>query len=184
MEIRKILSYNIYGDAQGKERYRRVCDLLAQRIDPTTNEPGMLHCSESVTYTSPRLRATSCIDIGSVLSLTELNALNEIPFALEQYCSEADFLQDRSTAVRRAFLRAFVENGLAITHTQLREELISIVNLKRDTPSPLCISHTFRMKLIAIYSEIGDILFTNPESLYTHIDPKNHMYDFGESIYI
>ena len=64
---------------------------------------------------------------------------------------------------------AFTENKLCISHDQLQTELESVIKISKQTDPPLCISHTFRMKLLEIYSKIGENLFQNPSIIKEYI---------------
>jgi len=183
MQIKKILAYDVYAETADADRYRRVCDLLNQKIDPCTLHSDTMECSDKHVLTSPRKRAISCIKKDSAASISVSPELNEIAFPLQKFCSEEYFLKDGSTAVRKAFVQAFTENKLSIPHEQLHTELAIIAAL-RNQEQLLCISHTFRMKLLELYANIGDKLFQNPTIIKEHIDCKKHLYDFGEVVEI
>lgn len=184
MVIQKILSYDIYAGTYGPDRYKHVCNLLMQTVDPNTLLPDTLDCRDQIVLTSPRPRATACIKISSAKSVTEISELNEIIFQLNIFCNEESFLKSGSSAVRSAFIEAFIANKLGVLHTQLQGELDFILNLSRQRNPPLCISHTFRMKLIEIYSHIGAELFINPNIIRQYINPERHLYTFEETIEI
>ncbi len=184
MYIQKILEYDVYVKTTGTARYQHVLKLLNQSIDPETLHPNSLDCGQQATLTSPRKRAISCIKKDSTLSISVSPALNEIAFSLQDFCSEKDFLTDGSTAVRRAFVQAFIENKLKISHQQLQKELEGILALSTQVAPPLSISHTFRIKLLELYARIGNTLFQDPTTISNHIDCKKHFYEFGEIIEI
>lgn len=181
MQLKKILSYNVYGD-NTDDSYRYVCNLLAQTTDPESAEPGMLDCGGMHTYTSPLRRATSCIDSKTAASFTLLPELWEIPFDLTHYCSESAFTLFKGTAVRQAFIRAFVVDDLLIPHSVLEEEFKTIIELQNKPEDTLIISHTFRLAGLLAYIQIGHDLFTHPESITEFIKPDEKILDFGESI--
>mgnify|MGYP006969352015 FL=1 len=182
MMIQKILPYDLYANTTGTARYHRVGNILNQTLDPDSQHPRALDCNTQPVYTSTLKRAHTCIDTDTTTSITHLESLNEITFDLHRFCNEVHFLQVGSTAVRSAFVEAFVSNQLALSHTQLRSELIEILSLSHHTEPPLCLSHTFRMKLISVYSDIGDELFDTPTSIVKHLDTTKHLYKFGEMI--
>lgn len=184
MYIKKILKYDVYATTTGTARYQHVLKLLNQTIDPETLRPNSINCSQQAVLTSPRRRAISCIKKDSTLSISISTELNEIAFSLQEFCTEEDFLKKGSTAVRKAFVQAFTEDKLGTSHKQLQTELKNIIALSKQIEPPLCISHTFRMKLLEIYSNIGDNLFQNPTTIKEHIDCKEHLYEFGEIIEI
>lgn len=184
MRIQKILAYDVYANTTGTTRYQRVLNLLNQTIDPATLLPNSLDCSQQTVFTSPRKRAVTCINSDSASSVTEHQELNEIAFSLQEFCSEEDFLKNGSDAVRRAFVQAFIENKLSISHKQLQIELESVFELNKQANPPLCISHTFRMKLLEIYANVGNDLFQNPVIIKDFTDSSKHMYEFGEIIEI
>ena len=184
MIIQKILRYDIYAGTHGSDRYKHVCNLLMQTVDPDTLLPDTLDCRDQVVLTSPRQRATTCIKTSSAKSVTEISELNEITFQLNNFCTEESFLKNGSSAVRSAFIEAFIANKLGVPHTQLQSELDFILNLSKQHNPPLCVSHTFRMKLIEIYSHIGAELFNNPNIIKKYIDPERHLYTFAETIEI
>ena len=170
MYIQKILEYDVYANTTGTARYQHVLKLLNQSIDPKTLLPNSINCGQQAVLISPRRRAISCIQTDTTASITVSPELNEIPFSLQEFCSEEDFLKHGSTAVRTAFAEAFIENRLGISHEQLQTELESIIKLSKQAKPPLCISHTFRIKLLAIYANIGDNLFQNPTTIKEHIN--------------
>lgn len=184
MYIKKILAYDVYAQTTGTARYEHVIKLLNQSIDPKTLQPNSIECSQRVVLTSPRKRATSCIKKDSASPISISPELNEIAFSLQEFCTEENFLKGGSTAVREAFVQAFIEDKLETSHKKLQMELKNIVTLSKQARQPLCISHTFRMKLIEIYANIGDDLFQNPTIITEHIDCEKHLYDFGEVIEI
>lgn len=184
MYIQKILEYDVYAKTTGTARYQHVLKLLNQSIDPRTLLPNSINCDQQAVLTSPRKRATSCIKKDSTSSISISLELNEIAFSLQEFCTEENFLKDGSTAVRKAFIQAFIEDKLETSHEKLQTELEAILALSKQTESPLCISHTFRMKLLEIYADIGDNLFINPTTIEEHIDCKKHLYEFGEIIKI
>lgn len=184
MQIKKMLAYDVYAETAGADRYRRVCDLLNQKIDPYTLHSDTMECNDKHILTSPRKRAISCIKKDSAASISVSPELNEIAFPLQKFCTEEYFLKDGSTAVRKAFVQAFIENKLNIPHEQLQTELTNIVALRNQEEQPLCISHTFRMKLLELYANIGDNLFKDPTVIKEHIDCTKHLYEFGEIIEI
>lgn len=184
MYIQKILEYDVYAKTTGTARYQRVLKLLNQSIDPKTLLPNSINCGQQAVLTSPRKRAISCIKKDSTLSISISPELNEIAFSLQEFCTEENFRKNGSTAVRKAFVQAFIEDKLDISHVQLQTELASILALSKQEEPPLCISHTFRMKLLDIYANIGDNLFKNPTTIKEHIDCKEHLYEFGEIIEI
>jgi len=184
MYIQKILEYDVYAKTIGKARYQRVFKLLNQSIDPETLLPDSINCGQQAVLISPRKRAMFCIKKDSTSSISASPELNEITFSLQEFCTEENFLKDGSTAVRKAFVQAFIEDKLGTTHEQLQTELESILSLNKQVEPPLCISHTFRMKLLEIYANIGDDLFQNPTTIKEHIDCKKHLYEFGEIIEI
>ncbi len=182
MLIQKILAYDVYNNTTGTERYQHVIALLNQSIDPISLHPDTLDCNQQAVLTSPRKRALTCINKNSALSVTTYSELNEIAFSLQDFCTENDFLENGSTAVRAAFAHAFMEDKLSISHKQLQTELINILALSKEAVPPLCVSHTFRMKLLEIYKKIGDELFSDPRIIKEHIDYKTHLYKFSEII--
>ncbi len=182
MTIQKILDYDIYAGTSGTARYLRVCSLLNQTIDPDTLYPDTLDCFGQSVLTSPRKRAQNCIKKSSAKSITPSLALNEIAFELKEFCTEENFLQHGSTAVRAAFVQAFIMNRLAIPHTQLQSELKEILAVTHQSEITLRISHTFRIKMIEIYSIIGDELFNNPSLIKDYLDTEKHLFAFGEKI--
>lgn len=184
MYIKKILAYDVYAETTGTARYQHVIKLLNQSIDPETLLPNLIDCGQQAVSTSPRKRAVSCINKDSTSSISVYPALNEIAFSLQKFCSEEDFLRDGSSAVRRAFVQAFVEDKLGISHKQLQTELEGILTQSKQVEPPLCISHTFRMKLLEIYANIGGDLFQNPTIIHKYIDCDKHLYEFGETIKI
>lgn len=184
MYIKKILTYDVYAQTTGTARYLHVLKLLNQSIDPETLLPNSMDCSQQTVFSSPRKRALSCIKKDSTSSISVYPALNEITFSLQEFCNEENFLRDGSSAVRKAFVQAFTENKLGTSHKQLQLELESVLKLSNQTEPPLCISHTFRMKLLEIYAHIGENLFQNPETIKEHIDCNKHLYEFGEIIEI
>lgn len=184
MHIKKILTYDVYAETTGTDRYKRVCNLLNQIIDPDTLKPDSIECNEKHVLISSRKRALSCTKKDSASSISVSPELNEIAFPLQEFCSEEDFLKGGSTAVREAFVQAFIKDKLETSHKKLQLELRNIVTLSKQMEQTLCISHTFRMKLLEIYANIGDDLFQNPTIIKEHIDCKKHLYDFGEIIEI
>lgn len=184
MIIQKILKYDLYAETSGRDKYTRVCSLLEQSIEPETLMPKALDCHGKPVATSPRQRAVDCIKISSAKSITEMSALNEIPFSLKNFCSEAEFLKNDSSAVRRSFITAFESDQLLISHSQLQKELDDILLLKHTSPHLLCISHTFRMKLIGTYNLVGAELFSKPSIIGKYLDPNKHLYNFGEMIVV
>lgn len=184
MYIKKILAYDVYAQTTGTACYEHVIKLLNQSIDPETLQPNSIDCNQQVVFTSPRKRATSCIKEDSASAISLSPELNEIAFSLQEFCTEENFLKGGSTAVREAFVQAFIEDKLETSHEQLQTELESILALSKQEESRLCISHTFRMKLLEIYANIGDNLFQNPTTIKEHIDYKKHLYEFGEIIEI
>ncbi len=182
MHIRKILTYDVYANTVGAARYQHVVKLLNQSIDPDTLLTDSLDCGKQAVLTSPLKRAVQCIKRDSALSITASPQLTEIAFPLQEYCTENDFLEYGSVAVRKAFVQAFIEDKLCVPHKQLKKELEDILILRGQAKPPLCISHTFRMKLLEIYASIGDDLFRNPSLLGTYVSPEKHLYEFGEII--
>lgn len=182
MQLKKILSYNVYGDTT--DSYQYVTDLLAGRIDPVTNEPSGIDCGQMTVYSSPLRRATGCINTPTAKNLKTLFALREIPFDLQKYCSQSAFNLFKGTAVRQAFVRSFVANNLLIPHQVLREELELVLALKKDPNEILAISHTFRIRCLMAYEQIGQDLFKNPVRIGEFIQPENKIMDFGESVLI
>lgn len=184
MIIQKILSYDIYEGTTGTDRYNRICNILMQTLDPDTLFPDTLDCRDQTVFTSPRPRAVNCLKISSTKSVAEISELNEITFKLNNFCSEQSFLKHGSSAVRSAFIEAFMANKLGTSHSQLQRELDFVLELSRQSNAPICISHTFRMKLIQIYSQIGNELFNNPSVIEKYINPEKHIYTFGETLEI
>lgn len=184
MYIKKILAYDVYARTIGTARYQYILKLLDQSVDPETLIPNSIDCTQQAVLISPRRRAISCIQIDTTSSITVSPELNEIAFSLQEFCSEEDFLKHGSTAVRTAFVAAFIKNMLSISHEQLQTELESVIKLSKQIDPPLCISHTFRMKLLEIYASIGEGLFQNPAIIKEYINYNKHMYEFGEIIEI
>jgi hypothetical protein len=184
MHIKKILAYDVYAKTIGTVRYQYVSKLLNQSVDPETLLLNSLDCSQQAVFTSPQKRAVSCIKKDSTSSISTYPALNEIAFSLQEFCNEKDFLRDGSSAVRKAFVQAFIEDKLHTSHEVLQTELASIFELSKQAKPPLCISHTFRMKLLEIYANIGKSLFQNPAIIQKYIDYNKHLYEFGEIIEI
>ncbi len=184
LQIKKILAYDVYANTTETDRYQHVCALLEQSIDPETLLPDSLGCNQRSVLTSPRKRAVSCIKKSSASSVSISIALNEIAFSLHEFCTEEYFIKNGSTAVREAFVQAFIENRLNISHEQIQAELESILELRTQAEPPLCISHTFRMKLLEIYAITGNKLFQDPTTIKIHLDCKKHLYEFGEMIQI
>lgn len=180
MEIIKILPYDVYGGDVSKYKY--VCDLLMQTIDPVSLEPGKLNCRNLYVYTSPRRRAITCINVDTAKSIIINESLNEIPFSLRRYCSEENFIQYGSVAVRKAFNDSFVNDDLGISHQKLQYEIKEILHLHEVSRPVLCVSHTFRMKCIEVYNQIGDRMFKEPGQIRKFINPKKHLFHFGEEI--
>lgn len=183
MQITKILSYNVYGN-HTSNRFQHVCDLLSQKSDPQSDELDSLDCKNNIVYTSPLARAVSCIAEKTVREIHTEKALSEIPFALDLFCSEEEFFHGGSTAVRKAFIIAFSQNALLLSHEILQNEcdqILSIANTQRTT---LCVSHSFRMKVLQAYIQYGTQLFRDPLLIKKYINPKNKMFNFGDSIYI
>lgn len=181
MQLKKILSYNVYGDSSAPS-YHYVTDLLAGLIDPETNEPNGINCGHMTVYSSPLRRAIGCIDTETATSLKTLFALREIPFDLKKYCSQSAFALFKGTAVRQAFVRSFMANDLLIPHQVLREELELVLALKAESEEILVISHTFRICCLMAYEQIGVDLFKNPVRIGEFIQPDQKIMDFGESV--
>lgn len=182
MYIKKILAYDVYEQTSGTARYEHVIKLLNQSVDPVTLQPNSIDCGQQNVFTSPRKRAISCIKKDSASSISVSLELNEIAFPFHEFCTEENFLKSGSTAVREAFVQAFTEDKLATPHKQLQIELDNVILLSNQPEPPLCISHTFRMKLLEIYANIGESLFENPMIIQEHIDPNEHLYEFGDVI--
>ena len=180
MQLKKILSYDVYGDTANSYEY--VADLLAGRSDPQTKEPGGIDCGHLTVYTSPLRRATGCINTTTAKKLETLFALREIPFDIKKYCSESAFSLFKATAVRQAFIRAFMANDLLIPHQVLQQELELVLALKARPEEILVISHTFRIRCLEAYEQIGADLFKNPVRIGEFIQPENKIMDFGESV--
>lgn len=181
MTITKILPYNPYGEDES-QKYPYVCDLLSQKIDPPSLEPGSLNCYGKRVFVSPLRRSIECVDKASAESFEMSELLQEIPFSLGKFCGEAEFVQQGSTAVRNAFVQAFISDGLNISHQRLKKELELLFELGKDNEDALFVSHTFRMKLIEIYSKVGDGLFSNPKIISKYLDVDKHLYNFGDTI--
>lgn len=184
MYIQKILPYDVYAKTTGTSRYMHVSNLLNQTVDPETMEPNSLDCAQQTVFTSPRRRALSCLKEDSASSVIVFTSLNEITFSLQEFCDEESFFHAGSTAVRKAFVDAFIEDKLGTSHKQIHTELENILLLRNQIKPPLCISHTFRMKLLEIYANIGDALFQKPSIIKDYIDCGKHLYKFGEIIEI
>jgi hypothetical protein len=183
MQFQKILSYDVYG-VGAKPSYEHVCTLLAQEINPPSLESGKLNCRKCLVYCSALNRAFSCLDISTTGKVILLPALNEIPFSLAKYVTKKGFEISGSTAVRRAFIEAFVANDLNISHQELQRQLLEIIDLHKREPEALAVSHTFRLKLIQIYTQIGDELFNKPISIRDFIKQEVKILDFGETVII
>ena len=89
-----------------------------------------------------------------------------------------------SMAVRRAFTHAFVNDVLDVKHNELKEQLDWVLSVSKYQTPPLCISHTFRMKIIEVYRHIGKKIFVHPNSLHNYIDCKQHLVQFGATLNI
>ena len=181
MQLKKILSYNVYGDSRATG-YHYVTDLLAGISDPETNEPNGIDCGQMTVYSSPLRRAVGCINTETAASLKTLFALREIPFDLKKYCSQSAFDLFKGTAVRQAFVRSFIANNLLVPHQVLREELELVLALKNESKEVLAISHTFRICCLMAYEQIGTDLFKNPVRIGEFIQPDQKIMDFGESV--
>jgi len=183
MQVQKILSYDVYGESTGNS-YQYVCDLLTQDIDPPSREPNNLNCRGYLVYTSSLKRAVGCIDNDTSKDVIIKKALNEIPFSLEKYCTKELFKDEGGFAVRSAFVTAFIEDNLDVTREQLQREIIEVLALGIGEEQIMLLTHTFRMKLIEVYGQIGSELFTNPGCIKNFIKPETKLFEFGEIINI
>lgn len=182
MRIYKIPAYDLYANTTGTARFARVCDLLAQRIDPPTQHPQSFDCKSAPVYCSSLQRAHQCVDPTSTPLLTLYPGLNEIPFELSQFCDSDTFARDGSTAVRLAFVTAFANDALLIPLQQIKDELLELERIAAAHPTAIAITHTFRMKIIELYVERGDRIFDDPEQVLQRIDPRRHLYPFGATL--
>jgi hypothetical protein len=183
MHFQKILSYDVYGPHQ-EGRFKYVCNLLNQTVDPCTLEPKMLTAHSKDVFISPRRRALSCLNQATAPSVTVVPALNEIPFDLERVCTSADFELNGSVAVRSAFLELFTNNQLALNHKTLQDECEHLLTISKDNPEALAISHTFRLRILETYLKTNRQLFDEPALLQKHLNPKEHWADFGAYIHM
>jgi hypothetical protein len=181
MQFQKILSYDVYGQNPAK-RFDYICSLLDQTIDPTSLEPSLINANDKAVYISPRARALSCLNQDTALSITILQSLNEVPFALKSVCTAADFERQGSTAVRQAFLDLFIADRLDLSHKQLKAELDYLLTLSKDNPDALAISHTFRLRLLQTYLKTNRELFNEPKLILEYLDPNVHWADFGSFV--
>lgn len=182
MEITKILSYDLYGTTTGIEKYHRVCALLRKQFDPSSLQVQQLDCARQAVFMSPRRRAFSCIDNTTYTSIDTKRELDELGFRFEDFCSADTYAERGSIAVREAFVEAFVSNSLDVTLETLRQELQTILAWAKQEQPPLCVSHTFRMKVLSLYSEVGEVLFNNPSMIRSLIDCRQHLFPFGATI--
>lgn len=180
MKVVKILPYSVYGEIGNAYEY--VCNLLMHRVDPPSLKPSELDCRNAKVFCSPRKRALDCLNRSTASSVAVTDILDEIPFDIKPYCTPDEFKRGGSTVVRRAFIQAFVDNQLNLSRDEIQTQLEAVRKLALEHSDALAISHTFRMKLLMIYQEIGNELFRSPEVIQYHIDPHRHILQFGESI--
>lgn len=179
-KIIKILNYELYVDDPSVDEFERVCQILSQKTDPRSLSPQELPVGPGKVLSSNMRRAKECLDIKPETEIDYRDDLRELAFDLSKFCSREDYTSHKSDAVREAFVKAFVSDQLELPRSEIQKQIEGLLKEVQETDATI-ISHTFRMKLIEIYLEIGEDLFKEPELLAEHLDTKKKIYEFGHS---
>ncbi len=183
MLVTKILKYNPYGPDDSR-RYEYVCDLLAGKNDPPSLAVGKFDMAGRTVYAPESRRALECIASALATSFETLSELNEIQFDFKKRAKKQLFDSKGSDSVRSAFIDAFAEDDLHSSHDELQSQFEYILDHASKYPEAVYVSHTFRMKLLQLYVQYKDRLFTDPEVIRNAVPVDKHIFEFGETIEI
>jgi hypothetical protein len=171
----KILSYDT-GSKNLNLDY--VNGVLEQKVDPDTLEPNSLKSMDSVTYYSPLKRCENCIKMQARRKYIQNELLREIPFSLGNIPQGT---KDLSSFVRSVFIDKFINDRLLISRQTLLDQTKKILEFNNGNDNITMISHTFRLKIIELYLQVGDTIFKEPKLISQFINPSKKIYEFGHS---
>lgn len=111
-----------------------------------------------------------------------MNELSEIIFDPSLFISEGIWKEQGSSAVRRAFIEAFEQDKLFLKRDKIFEQIEKLLDMCRkesEGQEVICVSHSFRMKLVEAYIKTGGAIKKSPSLVREFIDPNNKTYEFG-----
>jgi len=180
--FRKISKYN-YHSKDKKSDFEYVSSVLNQTINPHSEKAESVITPESqIVYVSSLNRARECIKTRKGQKIITSKVLNEIPFELKSFVNEKSYLKYGSISVRKAFIKAFLDDDLLITREQLFKQIESLLKkIERSKHSIVSvISHSFRLKLIQAYISTNGKIITNPKLIRKFIKPNERTFNFEE----
>ncbi len=160
-----------------------LCDVASQKIDPPTKSMRLFDLESDIVIYSSARRVAETIKINNKTRYIKTSLLKEIPFDLRSLCAKTEWEQGGSAAVRKGFIKAFIDDTLLLPRERIFNEIKKILDFcaKQSTFQEIAvISHSFRLKIFEafIYTE-GDIE-KNSCLIKCFIQPEQKTYDFGK----
>jgi len=181
----------------GQTKYASVAALTRQEYDPPLDETRMPDClNETDTAALRRVAAICCSDLlrtkqtadfivqagltGHGAAIDYLPELREIRFDVAAVCTEQDYDNRGSDAVRQGFIDGFINDSLLESRNEIKQRCDGLLELMRnETKETLYISHTFFIKIFLAYLEEPTI-FEQPSLITRFIDPRQRIMKFCE----
>lgn len=173
----KTLAYQPYGN---EDVFNYVRKLLLQEIDPPSTAQASIISSAPKLLHSPLRRVAETVDIAAAQTRVVLRDLREVSFDIKAFLNEDQLLKEGSTAIRKAFIQAFVEDRLHVSRAMLAYEITGILDIVYAEEEVDVVSHSFRLKLIEAFLCTNGKVFVEPALITRFIDPKEKTYRFGE----
>ncbi|NTW22831.1 histidine phosphatase family protein [Candidatus Falkowbacteria bacterium] len=185
----------------GKTKYASVAALTRQEYDPPLDEAKVSACLDkpgidrlhdvAAVFCSDLLRTKQTADflvrqkiVNNKASVTASSLLREIRFDVATVCSEEDYAQRGSDAVRQGFIDGFISDSLLESRNEIKARCDQLLaHMRQETNDTLFISHTFFLKIFLIYLEQPS-LFEQPSIISEFIDPRKRIMKFCEQIFL